>query len=452
MIESPKLFTSRKKAVSFHGVEMPKLDDCMQWRLQLKRSSASTNVSLLNLAESDKEDSQDNDILSEPDVISETSETPILPEAEKECCAESSLDLTENTVLMKANDSISDLKMKNSKINQHVQSLKVECSALCENLELRHQEAEELENYCNQLEESCKRLNKCVEEAENKTNAMRLKSITLEEKLNSLYKKVEDAIGKREKQLKELEECVGDSITGLSDGEHLNHPQSQEEEAKTDDSQIADLCKTIESLLSAITGLQQSMEKDAQKTEKGKVVAAMETQDMKVCVAVLDDIRNNLFQLNSKHERESTLHKNVHRVVFHMNARFDSFLSQWERVQKEQTHMMENIQELQANADGIYSLVKKISLSYGQIRGELDAFWQVKPLLEEVSRNLSVMKTQDATDMSGARNNNANFNIRQMIDQAMAPLLEEIKNYTPHGACMDCQRMQKKVARQDSVG
>ncbi|KAJ1131808.1 hypothetical protein NDU88_010141 [Pleurodeles waltl] len=60
-VEPPKMFSRRKKAVSFHGVEPPKADDCMEWRLALKRSSACTNVSIMNLTDMDNGESTESE-------------------------------------------------------------------------------------------------------------------------------------------------------------------------------------------------------------------------------------------------------------------------------------------------------------------------------------------------------------------------------------------------------
>lgn len=60
-----------------------------------------------------------------------------------------------NSGLVRAKDSITSLKEKTTRVNQHVQTLQSECSVLSENLERRRQEAEELEGYCSQLKVSC---------------------------------------------------------------------------------------------------------------------------------------------------------------------------------------------------------------------------------------------------------------------------------------------------------
>ncbi|GAB5581758.1 testis-specific serine kinase substrate isoform X9 [Prionailurus iriomotensis] len=60
-----KGITKKKKAVSFHGVEPRMSHKPMHWCLNLKRSSACTNVSLLNLAATEPTDSSGTDSTTE---------------------------------------------------------------------------------------------------------------------------------------------------------------------------------------------------------------------------------------------------------------------------------------------------------------------------------------------------------------------------------------------------
>ncbi|XP_044134093.1 testis-specific serine kinase substrate isoform X2 [Bufo gargarizans] len=109
----------RAKAVSFHGVKVPKADDSLSWCLQLKRSSASTNVSILNLTESDSYEFK-------------TSENNASSSSESEDWEENAESQTES-------------------------------AGLCENLEQRQQEVEELDTICNKMEEKLSRISKKLE-------------------------------------------------------------------------------------------------------------------------------------------------------------------------------------------------------------------------------------------------------------------------------------------------
>ncbi|XP_052569469.1 testis-specific serine kinase substrate [Peromyscus californicus insignis] len=155
-VTSPtKGITKKKKAVSFHGVEPRMSKEPMHWCLNLKQSSACTNLTLLNLAAMEP-DSSGTDSTTEdsgPLALPGPPASPITPWAPEDP------DITEllsgvNSGLVCAKDSITNLKEKTTRVNQHVQTLQSECSVLSENLERRRQEAEELEGYCSQLKVS----------------------------------------------------------------------------------------------------------------------------------------------------------------------------------------------------------------------------------------------------------------------------------------------------------
>ncbi|XP_035868469.1 testis-specific serine kinase substrate isoform X3 [Phyllostomus discolor] len=191
----------------------------MHWCLNLKRSSACTNVSLLNLAAVEPTDSSATDsITDDSGLLALPSASPTPPWAPEDP------DITEllsgvNSGLVRAKDSITSLKEKTTRVNQHVQTLQSECSVLSENLERRRQEAEELEGYCTQLKENCRKVTRSVEDAEIKTNVLKQNSALLEEKLRYLQQQLQDETPRRqEAQLQELEQKLeaGLSRQGLS--------------------------------------------------------------------------------------------------------------------------------------------------------------------------------------------------------------------------------------------
>ncbi|KAG6920809.1 testis specific serine kinase substrate, partial [Chelydra serpentina] len=122
---SPKAFPKKKKAVSFHGVEPPPGSEAPPGRLNLKRSSACTNVSLLNLTGDDSESTDDGagrgaaplspPVPSGDPAWSEDDTDPSTP-----------LDMV-NSGLVRAKDSVTSLKERASRVNRRVQSLQV-CS------------------------------------------------------------------------------------------------------------------------------------------------------------------------------------------------------------------------------------------------------------------------------------------------------------------------------------
>ncbi|XP_077171004.1 testis-specific serine kinase substrate isoform X3 [Paroedura picta] len=222
---SIKAFPKKKKAVSFHGVEPHLTSESPN--LNLKRSSACTNVSLLNLTDGEHEDSttesKPSDDGGSPEGAAGERKDPPLPV--KATWSEDDYDTpiqqqeVSNSGLLRAKDSITSLKERTSKVNRHVQNLqseytalcenlerrrqeaedleeyctqlKSECSVLCENLDRRRQEAKDLEEYCTQLKERCRKVTKSVEDAEVKTSLLKKNSVLLEEKLCFLQRQVQ---------------------------------------------------------------------------------------------------------------------------------------------------------------------------------------------------------------------------------------------------------------------
>nr|XP_020742583.1 testis-specific serine kinase substrate-like isoform X4 [Odocoileus virginianus texanus] len=188
-VTSPvKGIAKKKKAVSFHGVEPRMSHEPMHWCLNLKRSSACTNVSLLNLAAMEPTDSSGTDSTTEdssslalpvppasptppwvpddPDImeILKKSLPPGLMEQEHQESKRRSpgpqfhqlfqgrIKSGVNSGLVRAKDSITSLKEKTTRVNQHVQT----------------------------LQENCRKVTRSVEDAEIKTNVLKQNSALLE--------------------------------------------------------------------------------------------------------------------------------------------------------------------------------------------------------------------------------------------------------------------------------
>ncbi|XP_048372412.1 testis-specific serine kinase substrate [Sphaerodactylus townsendi] len=193
---SIKTFPKKKKAVSFHGVEPHLTSESPN--LNLKRSSACTNVSLLNLTDGEHEDptteNKPSDEGGSPEGAAGERRDP--PPPVKATWSEEEYDApvqqeVSNSGLLRAKDSITSLKERTSKVNRHVQNLQSECTVLCENLAWRRQEAKNLVEYCTQLKERCRKVTKSVEDTEVKTNVLKKNSALLEEKLCFLQRQVQ---------------------------------------------------------------------------------------------------------------------------------------------------------------------------------------------------------------------------------------------------------------------
>ncbi|XP_070584399.1 testis-specific serine kinase substrate-like [Erythrolamprus reginae] len=139
--------------------------------LNLKRSSACTNVSLLNLTDGERDDSttenESTDDGSPPGGAGGERRDPLFPI--KPAWSEDEDDIfnqqqeVSNSGLLRAKDSITSLKEKTSKVTYHLQN----------------------------LQESCRKVTKSVEDAEIKTSVLEENSALLEEKLRNLQQQVQ---------------------------------------------------------------------------------------------------------------------------------------------------------------------------------------------------------------------------------------------------------------------
>ncbi|KAJ1131810.1 hypothetical protein NDU88_010143 [Pleurodeles waltl] len=204
-------------------------------------------------------------------------------------------------------------------------------------------------------QDTCRKVKKSVEDAEMKTNALRQNSLFLEEKLNYLRLKVQDEdVGKQEKEWQELEERLAPGIT-RDNAETLFDPLSGFHSLPLGPEQIRirELHRAITVIVASIGSLQYSLERSVQEARRESELNVL--QEMKVMAVSLEGVRDSLLDLDGKCEKENLLHKEVHRMVSHISSRFDAFLPQWERSQKEQSQILQTIKELQASTDDILS-------------------------------------------------------------------------------------------------
>ncbi|XP_029440318.1 testis-specific serine kinase substrate [Rhinatrema bivittatum] len=449
-MEKLRMFVRRKKAVSFHGVETGKADDCMQWRLQLKRSSACTNVSVLNLAEVDNETTESETTEDGSGSASENLGALLQPESEEEFAMETDF----SKCLMKAKDSITDLTKRSADLSEHVKNLESECAALCENLELRHQEAEELETYYRKLEKTCQKVKKSVEDAEKKVSTLRESAQVLEERLNSLQEEVvvrQQLFAKYESQQKELEKmaAVAARTARRSMAAAFSPAELAGAMASAEDTWTRVLSKAVDLMLTSTAGLQHSAE--TQKTWQSMEAGTPAAEESKTVKSSLHPVREELGEPEGN-QQEILSHKELLRMVTHMCSRFDLFLPQWEQAQKEQALIAQSIQELQSNTDSVTTIMKRISCSFSQLQKDVESLWQMKPLTEEISRQLSGTKNLDLAEHAGlgrtgcpSPSGSTTENLKQTMDQALVPVLEEIKLFNQRSTCTNCQRLQKKI-------
>ncbi|XP_059134497.1 testis-specific serine kinase substrate isoform X8 [Peromyscus eremicus] len=444
-VTSPtKGITKKKKAVSFHGVEPRMSHEPMHWCLNLKRSSACTNVSLLNLAAMEP-DSSGTDSTTEdsgPLALPGPPASPVTPWAPEDP------DITEllsgvNSGLVRAKDSITSLKEKTTRVNQHVQTLQSECSVLSENLERRRQEAEELEGYCSQLKENCRKVTRSVEDAETKTNVLKQNSALLEEKLRYLQQQLQDETPRRqEAELQELEQKLeaGLSRHGLSSAtpnQGCSGPPGSPEESPRP------------------RGLASSGWGMAPRAGEGPSLTEQELQ--KVSTG-LEELRREVSSLAARWHQEEGAVQEALRLLGGLGGRLDGFLGQWELAQREQAQSARGLQELRGRADELCTMVERSAVSVASLRSELEALGPVKPVLEELGRqlqnsrrgadhvlNLDRSAQGPCSRCASQGQQLSTESLQQLLERALTPLVDEVKQKGLAPACPSCQRLHKKI-------
>ncbi|XP_057567965.1 testis-specific serine kinase substrate isoform X4 [Hippopotamus amphibius kiboko] len=380
-VTSPvKGIAKKKKAVSFHGVEPRMSHEPMHWCLNLKRSSAYTNVSLLNLAAMEPIDSSGTDSTAED---SSSLALPVPPASPTPPWAPDDPDITEilsgvNSGLVRAKDSITSLKEKTTRVNQHVLTLQSECSVLSENLERRRQEAEELEGYCSQLKENCRKVTRSVEDAEIKTNVLKQNSALLEEKLRYLQQQLQDETPRRqEAELQELEQKLEAGLSRQGLGPATQPPGCSGPSGSPDEP------PRPRGLVPGGWGM-------GPRAGEGPIVSEQELQKVS---AGLEELR-----------------------------------------------------------------VERSAVSVASLRSELEGLGPVKPILEELGRQFQnsrrgsdlSMNLDRAAQGSCARcasqgQQLSTESLQQLLERALTPLVDEVKQRGLAPACLSCQRLHKKI-------
>ncbi|KAM9226034.1 testis-specific serine kinase substrate isoform 1-T1 [Dugong dugon] len=455
VISPTKGITKKKKAVSFHGVEPRMSHEPMHWCLNLKRSSACTNVSLLNLAAMETTDSSGTDSTTEdssgPPTLPGPPTSPTLPWAADDP------DITEilsgvNNGLVRAKDSITSLKEKTTRVNQHVQSLQSECSVLSENLERRRQEAEELEGYCSQLkgprpgvltQENCRKVTRSVEDAEIKTNVLKQNSALLEEKLRYLQQQLQDETPRRqEAELQELEQKLE---AGLS--RHGLGPAAASQGCSGPPGSPNEPTRP-RSMAPGGWGM-------GPRAGEGPLASEHELQRVS---AGLEELRKDVSSLTARWHQEEGAVQEALRLLGGLGGRLDGFLGQWERAQREQAQTARGLQELRGKADELCTLVERSAVSVASLRSELEGLGPVKPILEELGRQFQSSRRGSDPSMNLDRSPQGSCarcasqgqqlsteSLQQLLERALTPLVDEVKQRGLAPACPSCQRLHKKI-------
>ncbi|XP_067408514.1 testis-specific serine kinase substrate [Emydura macquarii macquarii] len=389
----PKGFPKKKKAVSFHGVEPPPAGEAPPGRLNLKRSSACTNVSLLNLT-GDNSESTDDGAGGGAAPLS-----PPLPHgdpawSEDDTGPPTPLDVV-NSGLVRAKDSVTSLKERASRVNRRVQSLQSECSMLCDNLERRRREAEDLEEYCTQLQESCRKVSQSVEDAEIKTNVLKKSSVLLEEKLRLLQHQAQ--------------------------GEELGEPEPEPSTAAGASTHSLDVAGGSPPPRGGPPSLTRAAPQMSSAASRG-------------CWA--PGRRAGSWRNPGEGGGQQGA---VLRLLERLGA-------QWERGQR----------ALQGRLDEISSRTSHTGQALSQLQADLEGLQQVKPLLEAVAHQLGTLTALEVPNRppaSCARQGCVDTQrLLQTVECAVAPLLEELRQRgLPPAPCPACQRLQTKILEMEQA-
>ncbi|XP_058563214.1 testis-specific serine kinase substrate isoform X3 [Neofelis nebulosa] len=441
-----KGITKKKKAVSFHGVEPRMSHKPMHWCLNLKRSSACTNVSLLNLAAMEPTDSSGTDSTTEdsgPLALPVPPASPTLPWASDDP------DISEilsgvNSGLVRAKDSITSLKEKTTRVNQHVQTLQSECSVLSENLERRRQEADELEGYCSQLkgpcpgvltQENCLKVTQSVEDAEIKTNVLKQNSALLEQLQNETPRR-------QEAELQELQQKLEAGLSRQGLGPPAQPPGSSGPPGSPNEP------PRPRSMASGGWGM-------GPRAGEGPVVSEQELQKVS---AGLEELRREVSSLTARWHQEEGAVQEALRLLGGLGGRLDGFLGQWERAQREQAQTARGLQELRGRADELCTLVERSAVSVASLRSELEGLGPMKPILEELGRQFRSSRRGSDLSMTLDRPPQGSCarcasqgqqlsteSLQQLLERALTPLVDEVKQRGLAPACPSCQRLHKKI-------
>nr|XP_058136612.1 testis-specific serine kinase substrate isoform X5 [Dasypus novemcinctus] len=450
-VSPAKGIAKKKKAVSFHGwvcrtlsgmvlvpsaasnrAQVPPVEprmshEPMHWCLNLKRSSACTNVSLLNLAAMEPADSSGTDSTTEdsggPPALPGPPASPPPPWAPDDP------DITEilsgvNSGLVRAKDSITSLKEKTARVNQHVQTLQGPRPGVL-------------------TQENCRKVTRSVEDAEIKTNVLKQNSALLEEKLRYLQQQLQDETPRRqEAELQELEQKLeaGLSRHGLGTAtlpQGCSGPPGSPDEPPRP------------------RGLAPGGWGMGPRAGECPMVSEQELQ--KVSTG-LEELRREVSSLTAKWHQEEGAVQEALRLLGGLGGRLDGFLGQWERAQREQAQTARGLQELRGRADELCTMVERSAVSVASLRNELEGLGPVKPILEELGRQFQGSRRGSDLSMGLDRSPQGSCarcasqgqqlsteSLQQLLERALTPLVDEVKQRGLPPACPSCQRLHKKI-------
>ncbi|XP_064416536.1 testis-specific serine kinase substrate [Latimeria chalumnae] len=421
----------------------------MHWRLQLKRSSATTNVSALNLA---AELSQEEDEPSENVTTGSSMEgsctsleqtghlCPGTPtEMEQQ---EPDEEILKSGLVIKAKDSITTMKTRADDFTQHIKRLQWKCDSVKEYLELSPQEGSELEEHCSRLETSCRVVEDTVDEVEKKAAELQQNSEALEHQLKLIYGHLKSE-QKTKTTWEELKEVLLESTV-----EQSSHPPTCDTTGTLDQLETsAPIQQATADILTSVDNLKRTLSSGMNRLNEFQRLEEENVSRPPSPLNQLEDIRKSLVHLSGMYDKEKMKQKEMLGMLTHFNFRFEEFVREWERTQKQQLKIEQAVRELRSNTEDIVFIAKKTHSAFTQLKSELDTLKGMKPLVEKVSRQLLAFrgpeKLEKLPSSCVCRSNHSYVNndtLNQLLGLAVTSLRGDVHCHVCPGTSSEMQQ------------
>nr|XP_037847405.1 testis-specific serine kinase substrate [Chlorocebus sabaeus] len=181
-------------------------------------------------------------------------------------------------------------------------------------------------------------------------------------------------------------------------------------------------------------------------------------QELQKVFTSIEELRREVSSLTARWHQEEGAVQEALRLLGGLGGRVDGFLGQWERAQREQAQTARGLQELRGRADELCTMVERSAVSVASLRSELEGLGPLKPILEEFGRQFQNSRRGPDLSMNLDRSQQGNCarcasqgsqlsteSLQQLLDRALIPLVDEVKQRGLTPACPSCQRLHKKI-------
>uniref|UniRef100_A0A8D2K9H5 Testis specific serine kinase substrate n=1 Tax=Theropithecus gelada TaxID=9565 RepID=A0A8D2K9H5_THEGE len=181
-------------------------------------------------------------------------------------------------------------------------------------------------------------------------------------------------------------------------------------------------------------------------------------QELQKVFTGIEELRREVSSLTARWHQEEGAVQEALRLLGGLGGRVDGFLGQWERAQREQAQTARGLQELRGRADELCTMVERSAVSVASLRSELEGLGPLKPILEEFGRQFQNSRRGPDLSMNLDRSQQGNCarcasqgsqlsteSLQQLLDRALIPLVDEVKQRGLTPACPSCQRLHKKI-------